>query len=174
MARKTASLSTDTDGFVRDFSSRLRALASVHDLIAADSWSGAGLRPLIDASLAQAVDPAARAIDVSGPDVKLPPDAAQMLALAFHELTMNAVRYGALSSPSGRISVRWGQVGNDVRLRWREAGGPAVYPPHRSGFGRLMIERLVGDALDGTARLDFRPEGLVCDLTFPETRLTAA
>ena len=106
--------------------------------------------------------------------MKLAPDAAQMLGLAFHELTMNAATHGALSVPTGRVTVRWRRDGGSVRLCWREEGGPAVAPPERSGFGRVLLERLVGASLGGAVTLEFRPAGLVCALTFPEDRLIAA
>jgi two-component sensor histidine kinase/PAS domain-containing protein len=173
MARKTASTAPDTDTFIRDFSSRLRAIAAAHDLLVAESWSGADLHDLLAASLSQTVDPKSPEVRVDGPGIKLTPDAAQMLGLAFHELTMNAVRYGALSVPGGRICVRWRHDGDAVRLCWSEEGGPEVGQPRRSGFGRVLLERLVGASLGGTVSLDFRSDGLVCVLTFPKERLTA-
>ena len=126
MARKTASTAPDIDTFIRDFSSRLRAIAAAHDLLVAESWSGAELRSLLAASLSQTVDPDAPEIRVEGPSLKLAPDAAQMLGLAFHELTMNAAKHGALSVAGGRIAVLWRRDGDAVRLCWREEGGPAV------------------------------------------------
>ena len=136
MARKTASAAPDTETVVRDFSSRLRAIAAAHDLLVAESWSGADLRGLLAASLSQSIDPDGPGVRVEGPDLKLAPDAAQMLALAFHELTMNAVKHGSLTEPGGRIVIDWHRDGDEVRLRWREEGGPPVAPPERSGFGR--------------------------------------
>ena len=174
IARKTASTAPDTDSFIRDFSSRLRAIAAAHDLLVDESWSGAGLRHLLTASLSQTVDPDAAGIVISGPDLKLAPDAAQMLGLAFHELTTNAAVHGALSVPGGRVAVGWRRDGDTVRLSWREEGGPAVVPPLHSGFGRDLLERLVGASLDGTVALEFRPEGIVCDVSFPAHRLIAA
>ncbi len=174
MARKTASAAPDTETFVRDFSSRLRAIAAAHDLLVAESWSGADLRGLLAASLSQSIDPEGPGVRVEGPDLKLAPDAAQMLALAFHELTMNAVKHGSLRDPGGRIVIDWHRDGDEVRLRWREEGGPPVAPPERSGFGRVLLERLVGASLGGTVSLDFRPDGLVCALAFPKDRLIAA
>ena len=171
MARKTASLAPDVDTFVRDFSSRLRAIAASHDLLVAESWSGAAIRDLLVATLSQTVDPAGPGLRIEGPPLTLSPDAAQTLGLAFHELAINAVRHGALSSTTGTVSVRWVRADGMVRLEWREADGPAVAVPVRSGFGRLLLERLVGASLGGEVSLEFRPEGLLCILTFPEGRL---
>ena len=99
------------------------------------------------------------------------PDTAQTLGLAFHELTMNAARHGALSVSGGSVSVHWERVDGAVRLEWREKDGPAVTEPARSGFGRILLERLVGASLGGEVALDFQPEGVVYTLTFPEDRL---
>lgn len=174
MARKTASLSPDIDTFVRDFSSRLRAISASHDLLVAESWSGAEMRDLLVATLAQTVDPEASSIRLEGPPLTLSPDSAQTLGLAFHELTMNAARHGALSSPDGKVSVRWSRADGHVRLEWREEEGPQVTPPARNGFGRILLERLVGASLGGDVSLDFRPEGLSYTLTFPDDRLARA
>ncbi len=174
MARKTASLAPDVDTFIRDFSSRLRAIAAAHDLLVAESWSGAEMRDLLAASLSQTVDPEAPEIHVNGEPLRLSPDTAQTLGLAFHELTMNAARHGALSEPGGSVSVSWKRDGGRVSLEWREQGGPAVSVPERSGFGRVLLERLVGASLGGDVSLEFRPDGIVYQLDFPEDRLIAA
>jgi two-component sensor histidine kinase len=174
MARKTASAAPDVDTFIRDFSSRLRAISASHDLLVAESWAGAELRDLLVSSLAQTVDPAAPEISIEGERLTLSPDAAQTLGLAFHELTMNAARHGALSARGGTVSVRWQREGGRVSLEWRERNGPEVAAPARSGFGRILLERLVGASLGGEVSLDFRPDGLVYTLSFPEERLAEA
>ena len=177
MARKTASTAPDTDSFVRDFSSRLRAIAAAHDLLVAESWSGAELRSLLAASLSQTVDPDAPEIGVEGPNLKLAPDAAQMLGLAFHELTMNAAKHGSLSVP--RVGSRCAGVGtaSAVRLCWREEGGPAVVPRAqrlRAGAARAAGRRVARRG--GRPRLPSRGAGLRPELPRgpADRRLTAA
>jgi PAS domain S-box-containing protein len=174
MARKTAATAPDVDHFVKDLSSRLRAIAAAHDLLVAESWSGAEIGALLAASLSQTVDPAAPEIEMKGPPLKLSPDTTQTLGLAFHELTMNAAKYGALSVPGGRVSVSWRLADGEVRLTWREQGGPEVTLPERYGFGRVLLDRLVGASLNGTASLDFQPDGLVFQIRFPEDRIIAS
>jgi PAS domain S-box-containing protein len=171
MARKTASMAPDVDTFIRDFSSRLRAIAASHDLLVAESWAGAEIRDLLIASLSQTVDPNAPGLRIEGEPLTLSPDTAQTLGLAFHELTMNAVRHGALSVPHGTVSVRWERSDGLVRFEWRERGGPEVEKPARSGFGRILLDRLVGASLGGDVVLDFDPAGFVYTLTFPDDRL---
>jgi two-component sensor histidine kinase len=174
MARKTASLSGDMDGFIADFSSRLRAMAAAHDLLVSQSWQGADLGELLSASVAQTIAPTARQVHMDGPPMMLAPDTAQNLGLAFHELATNASKYGALAADTGELLITWTLTAGRVHIVWREVGGPPVSPPERRGFGRVLLERLVGATLNGSVTLDFRPEGLVCGIEFPEDGLAAA
>lgn len=171
MARKTAALSDNTDDFIEAFSSRLRAIASAHDLLVSKSWSGARLGDLVSTTLAQSIDPSGPQVAISGPDLMLTPDTAQNLALALHELTTNAMKYGALSVEGGRVAITWTREDGMVRLRWEEERGPEVLPPQRNGFGRLLLERLVGATLGGAVEMNFRPEGVICDVSFSMDRL---
>lgn len=171
MARKTASLSDDIDGFVADFSARLRSMAAAHDLLVSQSWHGADLGDLIRASVAQTIAPTAEQVRMEGPPLMLSPDTAQNLALAFHELATNASKYGALAADAGKLAVSWQLCGGSVQIRWEERDGPPVTPPERRGFGRVLLERLVGATLNGSVTLDFRPDGLVCDIVFPRDGL---
>ncbi len=174
MARKTASLSEDIESFVEDFSARLRAMAAAHDLLVSQSWHGADLRELIRASVSQTIAPTAEQVRLDGPPLMLAPDTAQNLGLAFHELATNASKYGALSVDQGELAVTWSRDDGEVRVRWQEFGGPEVMVPDRRGFGRVLLERLIGATLNGSVTLDFRPEGLVCDIVFPLDRLIIA
>lgn len=174
MARKTASLSGNLDTFVSDFSLRLRAIAAAHDLLVSESWSGADLRELLQASLAPTIDPASDHVSLSGPTLMLTPDAAQNLGLAFHELATNASKYGALSRTGGHLQVSWERLPEGGRILWTESGGPPVLPPERRGFGRILLERLVGVTLNGSVDLDFRPGGLVCEITLPVDGIAGA
>ena len=84
--------------------------------------------------------------------------------MALHELATNAVKYGALSNGSGRVSVTLEQCqSNGVKLVWQENGGPKVSPPKQQGFGSHLIERAFGGQL-GKAQLLFSPQGLSCTL----------
>jgi len=172
MARKTASLSGDIDSFINDFSARLRAMAAAHYLLVSQSWHGADLGELIQASVAQTIAPTAEQVQMHGPALMLSPDTAQNLGLAFHELATNASKYGALAVDAGELEIAWRVAADgDVNIRWQERGGPPVTPPERRGFGRVLLERLVGTTLNGSVTLDFRPGGLVCDIVFPQEGL---
>lgn len=173
MARKTASLSGDLDGFISDFSLRLRAIAAAHDLLVSHSWHGADLRELLRASLAPTIDPDSPQVILEGPPLMLTPDAAQNLGLAFHELATNASKYGALSVQAGVLHVGWERLPAGGRILWQERHGPRVNVPERHGFGWVLLERLVGTTLNGSVSLKFEPEGLVCEINFPDEGLIA-
>lgn len=153
---------------LRAFEARLAALARAHDILVDHAWDVAPLTDLIARILAPFREAAASRFDLTGPEVRLEPRVAVALALALHELATNAVKYGALSGPSGRVSIRWrvhrGEAGAMMKLTWRESGGPRVTAPARRGFGSRLVERALTGELKGGARLEFDPAGVVCDL----------
>jgi two-component sensor histidine kinase len=82
-----------------------------------------------------------------------------------HELATNAAKYGALSSANGRINLEWTHMAEGrLNLRWTETGGPSVQSPRVQGFGGRIINQMISQ-LDGKARFDWRPEGLICEIT---------
>ncbi len=93
------------------------------------------------------------------------------LGIAFHELATNAVKYGAFSGDTGCVRITWDieprPEGDRLTLYWREENGPPVTPPSRKGFGSRVIERGLAHELDGTTRLDYRPDGVVCTINIP-------
>jgi two-component sensor histidine kinase len=98
----------------------------------------------------------------------LDPDSAQAIAMAQHELSTNAAKYGALSRPQGRVRVEWRlQPGRRLRMQWLETGGPPVTPPQQEGFGTRVMQRMVCDQCNGDIEFDWRQEGLVCMITVP-------
>ncbi|XHC13457.1 PAS domain-containing protein [Labrenzia sp. ac12] len=173
MARQTAARSDNTEEFVESFAARLQAMAASHDLLVSQSWYGADLKELVLAHLAQSIDPGSPQIEIEGDPHSITADAAQNLGLALHELTTNAAKYGALSVLGGKLSVSWTTVDGKIRLVWKERGGPEVVPPRRNGFGRMLLERLVGPALDGDVNIDFAPEGVSCVIEFPVRKTTS-
>jgi two-component sensor histidine kinase len=148
------------------FMERLHALARVHDLLSEAAWEGASLHEVVGQTLAPYVEDVAR-ITVSGPAVRLVPNAAVTLNMAFHELATNAVKYGALSTPAGRVDIAWGTDGADIVMDWRERDGPAVAQPTRRGFGSRLIEQGLARELGSEATLAYPPEGLHCRIRVP-------
>ncbi|WP_299815841.1 PAS domain-containing protein [uncultured Roseibium sp.] len=167
MARQTAARSDTTDGFVESFSARLQAMAASHDLLVSQSWYGADLRELIVAQLSQSIDPTSPRISLKGVSHTITAEAAQNLGLALHELITNAAKYGALSVVDGKLAISWEQHGDKILLDWKESGGPEVSEPKRNGFGRMLLEKLVGPSLDGEVKIDFSPEGVNCTIEIP-------
>ncbi|WP_296594788.1 HWE histidine kinase domain-containing protein [Phenylobacterium sp.] len=146
---------------VEAFEGRLAALSAAHDVLTQQSWEAAPIGQIVARALAPHHAGDGR-LSVDGPPVDLEPKSAVALGLAMHELATNAVKYGALSTPEGRIEVRWAIDGARLELTWRETGGPPVARPARRGFGARLLEQGLAEELGGAVRLDFRPEGLVC------------
>ncbi|MGH6683791.1 MAG: HWE histidine kinase domain-containing protein [Pseudolabrys sp.] len=178
MARQTARHAGSIDGFLAQFGARLQALAASHDLLVRESWHGASLAELIRSQLsAYFGPPGAGQVEIEGPEVALTPEAAQNLGLALHELAANAQKFGALSVPSGRVSIVWSRhgVGDDaLELVWREQFGPKVKIRRKQGFGSLVIERNLSRALDGQVDLTFEPDGVRCRIVIPARQMLAA
>ncbi|MDB5689035.1 MAG: domain S-box protein, partial [Sphingomonas bacterium] len=143
---------------------RLAALARAHDLLTQTNWSAAPIGSIVDGSVAVAGAHKGR-VRSSGPGLHLRPRSALALAMALHELTTNAIKYGALSNDSGFVDFTWrigGERGAEtVEMCWQEVGGPPVDPPEHSGFG----SRLIGDSLrvdlGGAGVSEYRRDGLV-------------
>jgi two-component sensor histidine kinase len=178
MARQTANHAGSTDAFLAQFGSRLQALAASHDLLVRESWYGASLGELIRSQLSNYLDGAAVQVTIEGPAIALKPEAAQNLGLALHELAINAAKFGALSVPTGRISITWTRRGstanNALELDWREELGPKVKVRRKKGFGSMVIERNLARALDAEVNMDFDPDGLHCHIVIPASQILAA
>jgi PAS domain S-box-containing protein len=178
MARQTANHAGSTDAFLKQFGSRLQALAASHDLLVRESWYGASLGELIRSQLSSYLDGNVVQVSIEGPEIALKPEAAQNLGLALHELAINAARFGSLSVPTGRVSITWTRreaaVDNAVELDWREQLGPKVKARRKKGFGTMVIERNLARALDAKVDLDFDPDGLHCHIVIPASQILAA
>jgi two-component sensor histidine kinase len=146
---------------------RIRALANVHALFVESRWKGAELSSLVRQQLTPYLQDNARA-HIDGPQVLLEPSTAQTIAVILHELATNAAKYGALSRTKGRIEVKWSLAVNDqLRLTWTEKRGPVVKQPSRQGFGTHVMEKMIKDQHKGDLRLDWRAEGLACEIMLP-------
>lgn len=157
------------------FIDRLAALGSAQDLLTQTTLTGARLADIV----ADAFRPHGREgqVTAAGPDVDLSPRCALALSLALHELTTNAIKYGALSADGGRVTVNWtvtpGPDETAFVLTWVESGGPPVAPPTRTGFGSGMIQRALSGYVGGATTLAYDPAGVVFTLTTTLEALTA-
>ncbi len=160
------------EAFSAHFAGRLDALARTQGVIARRGDEGVELEDVVRDELAASAPADDDRIKVSGPPVLLKDKAAEVFALALHELATNAVKYGALSVPVGRIAVDWRLMntseGRRLSLEWRESGVPALNSrPQRSGFGRDLIEQGLPYDLDAVTSLDFAPGGVRCTVELP-------
>jgi two-component sensor histidine kinase len=175
IARQTASRTRSVEDFLDRFSARLVAIGCSHDLLIADNWHGASLRMLVEQQLGEHAEQFGETIAIEGEDVMLKPEAVHNLGLALHELATNAQKYGSLSIPCGQVRIQWQfcEEASKLKLVWQERGGPEVAPPQRSGFGRAMIETVVGKALEGDVSLSFPPKGVRCVIVIPSAQVTS-
>jgi PAS domain S-box-containing protein len=154
---------------------RIAALARSQALLARADWQSAPLADIVRGELALADDGArAKRVVLNGPPLVLHADAVQPLSMTLHELMTNAMKYGALSSPQGRLEVSWqhDRTGQCLRLRWSETGGPPLPgQPDAAGFGSKLLQASITLQLRGTVGKTWRPEGLLCEIAIPDQHL---
>lgn len=153
--------------YVQAVEGRISALARVHTILSLSSWQGAEIGKLVDEELAPYAT--GDQITFRGADIQLQPATAQTLALALHELVTNSAKYGALSTLSGRLSLKWGIQGDVLQMIWEEKDGPLVEKPASRGFGTRSVIASIESQLGGQAEFDWRSEGLICRLSVPLT-----
>lgn len=173
IAALTRRRSRDMDEFNESFTDRIRALSATHDLLGQADWRHAELGEIVRSELAPYLRGDVSHAYISGPEISLAPNDAMSIGLALHELATNAAKYGAFSTPSGRVYVTWKMLGMDrAELLWREEGGPEVKEPQRRGLGRDLIEKVVAHELGAEINLQFLPEGVRCALHVPVRKNT--
>lgn len=172
IAQQTLRNSDSLAGFERHFMARLQSLAQAHALLIRYDWRGASLEEVLRTELAPFQGEGPR-WSLEGPHVGISPGAAMTMALIFHELATNAAKYGALRRPEGHVRIAWAwqkdaAAAEESRLRvsWEERNGPPVRAPKRKVFGSRLISQ-VSRSLQGSAKVDYRPEGLSCVIDLP-------
>jgi len=153
--------------FVESFTGRVQALAKAHSLLTDRKLEGAELTELVREQVTLGV--ADERVICSGPTVILGAQPAIHLALVLHELATNARKYGGLSVPQGRLSVKWEVHSSGSRtllLDWTESGGPQVSAPLTAGFGTTLIERTL-QTHSGEATVRYGVTGVTCKLRLP-------
>jgi two-component sensor histidine kinase len=153
----------------KSFENRLRAMAETQSLLTQANWSSVDFRDLVSKiAVGPFCGPGDR-IRIEGPSVPVPAHFTMPLALSLHELSTNASKYGALASETGRVDIRWrlsssGCAERELCMTWTESGGPPVEAPAAPGFGSRMIKSAFST---GDVKLDYRKEGLVCEIRVP-------
>ncbi|KAA2211760.1 HWE histidine kinase domain-containing protein [Teichococcus oryzae] len=169
------------EAFVHAVEGRVSALARAQIRLAEEEWRGVSLQALLEGELTALLgDRIDRSLEMEGPLLVLKVEAVQPISMMVHELASNAARHGALSSPGGRVTLRWHQAHDPVRatevlhLHWTETDGPALSgPPARRGFGARVIETTARQQLGGMVHWEWRQAGLCCQLVVPIPRLVA-
>lgn len=156
--------------YARAIEGRINALSRVHTVLSQSRWQGADLGGLLRDELAPFRTGENDKIDIAGPELSLDPACAQTLALALHELTTNAAKYGALSGPAGRLRVHWSMSGDHLNLEWNEDSGSTIAKPDKNGFGTKIIVSSIESQLGGKVKHDWRPDGVSCVLSIPLVR----
>ena len=153
---------------LRQFHDRLQALVRGHDLLTRKNWQHADLSEVAEAAMAPLQEERGHRVVISGPPVDLPPTTAVPMAMIMHELCTNALKYGALSNETGRVTIGWmtrdEPQGTAVSLIWSESGGPVVHAPEEEGFGTRLIANL-SRQLGGDCNFRYSPSGLVCHIS---------
>jgi PAS domain S-box-containing protein len=162
---------TDIDAFIDAYMGRLKALLHTGDIVLSSNRRMAYLSAVVDTALIPfRSDDAPERITLQGPAVIVSEKTAGGLALAIHELATNAVKYGALSAPTGKVSLQWTltphEAGERFAMEWQESNGPRVSPPQAEGFGGKVIRHSIAHEPGGGITLDYLPDGLRCSFTF--------
>ena len=172
IAKDTYQQAETAKDFNEAFQARMQGLARSNDLLLKGGGQEVDLRSLLLSQVETFGD--ASRIELSGPAIAVSPNAAQYLAMAFHELSTNALKHGAFSVETGRVVVTWTileEAPAMFRITWQERGGPAPKPKSKSGFGKLVLEKLMPAAVEGTAEIEAGSDGIKWTLTATLNRL---
>ncbi|MBB2908516.1 two-component sensor histidine kinase [Rhizobium sp. RAS22] len=174
MTRKRAAT---VDELADDFGARLQALSGVHSAVFEAGGEEVALSLVVTTTIAPYNGDGWTRIAVSGPDIVVGRDAGTTIALCIHELTTNAIKYGALSVPEGSVEVVWEITeGNDplFSMNWVERGGPPAVAPSRQGYGTRYIRSALGSLFGTAPELQFGTEGFRCRIAGPVSQLKPA
>jgi len=179
----TARTASSIDSFYEAFVGRIKSLSHTHSVLTEDTWQTANLHGLLDNELKPYAEsetdggPDTRVV-LDGPPVDLASEIAVPIGMAIHELTTNAVKYGALSTRSGRVTARWSVVSGGeagiLQFEWRESDGPPVTPPTRQGFGSRLLQRVLTAQVQAEITTEYPPEGFRLTMRAPLPARNAA
>lgn len=167
IARQTAR--RNPEDYIDRLEARIAALSASHDVLVDHDWKDIPFEELLMSQLGHFNHLIGKRIELAGPDVLLQAKAAQGFGMVLHELATNAAKYGALSTPAGKVTIRWRVLEEEenkptFEIIWREGGGPPVSEPEGKSFGSFLIEKSLSSQFGCVVRSDYRPTGLVCTL----------
>jgi len=171
LTTNTIRQATSLESFKEVFLGRIHALTAAYSLLSRDSWSSVPLREILMEEVRPFMSGEKMNVVLNGPAVVVQPRMALALGMTIHELTTNAVKFGALSVPDGKIDLTWTvdetPSGAMLKLTWTERDGPPVIKTGRHGFGTTLIERAFAHDVGGEAKIEFLPDGIVATLRAP-------
>jgi two-component sensor histidine kinase len=165
IASSTIRASRTMDDFQQAFYGRIATLSKTHSLLTDNEQRLVPLRQLLKNELEIYEDGEGQRINLSGPDVMLPAHVSVSFAMAIHELTTNALKYGSLSVLAGVLRVSWIVDGTRLSMRWEESNVPITRQPTRTGFGSQLLRRLLPHQLGAQVEMKFAPDGLKADIS---------
>ncbi|TNC74760.1 sensor histidine kinase [Rubellimicrobium roseum] len=169
IVRRSAQAATGKDSYATHLEGRIAAVTRVHAAMMRTPGVGLELETILrDEMQVAAVDESRMRLD--GPPLRLPARMVEMMALALHELVTNAIKFGALATPAGRVEVTWEVMEDEppcLRLFWRESGSGQARASRRKGFGTELLERMLPYSLGARTRIEHGPEGLACAIEMP-------
>lgn len=159
------------------FEGRLISMSKAHGLLTRQSWVGADIADVVAEGLVGHGDGYADRLMIGGPSAWVDAQTALALAMAIHELGTNAIKYGALSGPCGRVAISWQLEhcgdGQMLDFHWVERDGPLVAVPSHRGFGSVMIQQAFSQTAPNGARIEFLPTGVEFRVRFGLTERLA-
>lgn len=172
MTRRGASSIED---FAQDFRGRLGALDKVHSAVFHAAGESVSIHEIVDLTFEPYRMTGKDRITTNGPSVMLSREAGTTLALCLHEMATNAIKYGALSKPEGRVRFEWAVSGGEqgeLSISWRESGGPTVEEPARAGYGTRYMRSALTSMFGQPPVIAFDPDGLRCEVRGPLSRIS--
>lgn len=167
LAHQTLREGTSVRDARRALTDRLMALSAAHNILTQTKWAGAPLDEVVTEALHPFRGFGKERLWADCEDCWLAPHTALSFSMALHELATNAVKHGALSNAEGRVRLAGTAEDGRLKLIWAESGGPPVKEPATSGFGMRLLERGLSAEFGSSAKMEFRPEGVVCTLRAP-------
>ncbi len=173
IARRTAQSAESTQQFIEDFDPRILSMARAHQLLVEGNWDRIDLGDLISCELApySAKKSGVRdSVRIDGPEVMLSSRVAQALGMALHELATNAAKHGALVHDGGHLDVSWTVDSSNgaIAIDWTETNTIPLAMTRRSGFGSIIIDRILPSETGGSVSRDFTTRGLACTIIIPQ------
>ncbi|MEE4210622.1 MAG: HWE histidine kinase domain-containing protein [Parvularcula sp.] len=162
------------EGLRQTLDDRLNAYASAHARLVTNQWESARLDE-IASEIVSAIE--AERVNISGPALTVPTRQALAFSMAFYELTTNALKYGALSVPEGRVDLTWSMLDDDdeqrMQMGWTEMDGPKCSEPKTKGFGSFVTGRALAAETGGKVKTDYSSDGFKWSLDMPAGKISA-